>query len=103
MSSASYLAIIVLELQDPRWNTYIEFHRIVLSLPDVTELHIPGLTESNTKNMPVVLVFTTPRIKKMSFHVSFSTTVYTVRYGTLHQPGSARQLSAKTNPAEPAE
>ncbi|KAK0476877.1 hypothetical protein IW261DRAFT_1490589 [Armillaria novae-zelandiae] len=73
MSSAPYLAITRLELQDPRWNTFIEFHRIVLSLPNVTELHISGLTELNTNNMPVVPASAAPRIKKMSFHISWST------------------------------
>ncbi|KAK0225432.1 hypothetical protein IW262DRAFT_686299 [Armillaria fumosa] len=73
MSSAPYLAITRLELQDPRWNTFIEFHRIVLSLPNVTELHILGLTELSTNNMPVVPASAAPRIKKMSFHVSWST------------------------------
>ncbi|SJK97006.1 uncharacterized protein ARMOST_00255 [Armillaria ostoyae] len=73
VSSVPYLAITRLELKAPRWNTFLDFHHIVISLPNVTELYISGLTELSTNDMPVVPAPAAPRIKKMCFHVSWST------------------------------
>ncbi|KAK0194947.1 hypothetical protein F5146DRAFT_1023532 [Armillaria mellea] len=73
MSSAPYLAITRLELEDPRWTTFLEFHHTVLSLPNMTEFYISGLTELTTNDMPVMLAPNAPRIKNMSFHGSWRT------------------------------
>ncbi len=72
VSSVPYLAITRLELIDPRWNTFLEFYHIVISLPNVTELYISGLTELSTNDMPVMPAPAAPRIKKMCFHVNWS-------------------------------
>ncbi len=72
VSSVPYLAITRLELIDPRWNTFLEFYHIIISLPNVTELYISGLTELSTNDMPVMPAPAAPRIKKMCFHVNWS-------------------------------
>ncbi|KAK0240774.1 hypothetical protein EDD85DRAFT_786578 [Armillaria nabsnona] len=73
VSSTPYLAITRLELTSP-WKrrispTFLEFHHIVLSLPNVTELHISGLTELSTNDGPVVPAPPAPRIRKMCVEV----------------------------------
>ncbi|KAK0240775.1 hypothetical protein EDD85DRAFT_378419 [Armillaria nabsnona] len=70
--SAPYLAITRLALKSPGCRTFLELHRIVLSLPNVTELHIPGLshlTELSTNDDPVVPAPPAPRIRKMCVEV----------------------------------
>ncbi|PBK95374.1 hypothetical protein ARMGADRAFT_797986 [Armillaria gallica] len=73
VSSTPYLAITRLELISPwRWcisPTFLEYHHIVLSLPNVTELHISGLTELSTNEDPVVPAPPAPRIRKMYVEV----------------------------------
>ncbi|PBK95352.1 hypothetical protein ARMGADRAFT_1011214 [Armillaria gallica] len=73
VSSAPYGAVARLELNNPRWNTFLEFHDIVLSLPNVTELYISDLREMNTINDAFVPVSLTPRIKKMHVDVDWDT------------------------------
>ncbi|PBK73442.1 hypothetical protein ARMSODRAFT_1015007 [Armillaria solidipes] len=73
VSSVPYLVITRLEVVGPRWNTFLEFHRIVLSLPNVTELYISGLRELCTNDAPIVPASATPRIKKMRVDVDWCT------------------------------
>ncbi|SJK96995.1 uncharacterized protein ARMOST_00244 [Armillaria ostoyae] len=71
LSSAPYGAVARLELCYPRWNTFLEFHQIIFSLPNVTELYISGLREMNTINDPSVPASLAPRIKKMHVDVNW--------------------------------
>ncbi len=68
VSSAPYLAITRLELTTPQWHTFSEFHRIVLSLPNVTELHIAGVEEWSI-NKPATPALPAPRIRKIGVDV----------------------------------
>ncbi len=73
VSSTPYLAITRLELNSPETlrisPTFLEFHHIVLSLPNVTELHISGLSELSTHDDPAVPAPPAPRIRKMCVEV----------------------------------
>ncbi len=73
VSTAPYGAVARLELNNPQWNTFLEFHGIVLSLPNVTELYISDLREMNTINDAFVPVSLAPRIKKMHVDVDWDT------------------------------
>ncbi|KAK0183705.1 hypothetical protein F5146DRAFT_1081951 [Armillaria mellea] len=73
VSSAPYFAITRLEVKGPRWNTFLEFHHTVLSLPNVTELYISGLTEQNTNDDPVVPAPPAPCIRKMLVNIECGT------------------------------
>ncbi|KAK0448664.1 hypothetical protein EV421DRAFT_1477336 [Armillaria borealis] len=73
VSSAPYRAVARLELRYPRWNTFLEFHQIIFSLPNVTELYISNLREMNTINDPFVPASLSPRIKKMHVDVDWDT------------------------------
>ncbi|PBK73435.1 hypothetical protein ARMSODRAFT_633992 [Armillaria solidipes] len=73
VSSAPYGAVARLELRSPRWITFLEFHQIVFSLPNVTELYISGLREMNTINDPSVLAPPAPRIKNIRVDVKWGT------------------------------
>ncbi|KAK0240771.1 hypothetical protein EDD85DRAFT_816158 [Armillaria nabsnona] len=68
VSSAPYLAITRLELTTPQWHTFSEFHHIVLSLPNVTELHIAGVEEWSI-NKPATPALPAPRIRKIGVDV----------------------------------
>ncbi|KAK0462580.1 uncharacterized protein EV420DRAFT_1477283 [Desarmillaria tabescens] len=63
ISSAPYLAVTRLEFKRPRWSTFLEFHHIVLSFPNVTELYISDLTELYEPDDPAMPVSPAPRIK----------------------------------------
>ncbi len=52
---------------------FLESHRIVSSLPSVTELHISDLIELSTKDASVVPAPTAPRIKKMRVDIDWGT------------------------------
>ncbi|KAK0194955.1 hypothetical protein F5146DRAFT_1023601 [Armillaria mellea] len=69
LSSAPYGAIARLELTGPRWNCFEEFHDVVLSLPNVTELYIEDLTGLDVADDPVVPAPSAPRIKKIYIDV----------------------------------
>ncbi|PBK73420.1 hypothetical protein ARMSODRAFT_633562 [Armillaria solidipes] len=71
LSSAPYGAVARLELCYPRWNTFLEFHQIIFSLPNVTELYISDLREMDTINDPFVPASLAPRIKKMHVDVDW--------------------------------
>ncbi len=75
VTSAPYLTITGLTLSFPGWHTFLEFHRIVLSLPNVTELHISGLSELSTPDDPVVPAPPAPRIRKMCVEVQGDGTI----------------------------
>ncbi|KAK0448684.1 hypothetical protein EV421DRAFT_1477948 [Armillaria borealis] len=69
VSSAPYLAITRLELTSPQWHTFSEFHHIVLSLPNVTELHVAGVEELSTLNKLATPTPPAPRIRKIGVDV----------------------------------
>ncbi|KAK0194957.1 hypothetical protein F5146DRAFT_266291 [Armillaria mellea] len=73
VSTAPYHAIARLELISPQWYTFLEFHHIVLSLPNVTELFISGLGALTTRNELVIPAPPAPRIRKMYLHISGNT------------------------------
>ncbi|KAK0476867.1 hypothetical protein IW261DRAFT_335644 [Armillaria novae-zelandiae] len=73
VSSAPYLAITHLELEHPQWSSFREFHNIVLSLPNVTELYISELLDVIPNNDPVVPVPLAPRIRKLCVEVAWGT------------------------------
>ncbi|SJK97012.1 uncharacterized protein ARMOST_00261 [Armillaria ostoyae] len=72
VTSVPYLAITRLALECPQWHTFLEFHHIVLSLPNVTELHIIScLSEFSPNEDPVMPVPPAPRIKKIRVDVDW--------------------------------
>ncbi|PBK73423.1 hypothetical protein ARMSODRAFT_952489 [Armillaria solidipes] len=74
VSLAPYLAITRLALEGPEWDTFLEFHHIVLSLPNVTELHIIScLKELSPDDDPVVPAPPAPRIKNIRVDVDWGT------------------------------
>ncbi|KAK0240797.1 hypothetical protein EDD85DRAFT_378941 [Armillaria nabsnona] len=75
VSSAPYLAITRLVLEGPEWNTFLEFHHIVLSLPNVTELHIISCLSQLSPNEDPVRWQGPPvlRIKKIRVDVDWGT------------------------------
>ncbi len=73
VSSAPYGAVTRLELRFPRWNTSLEFHQIIFSLPNMTELYILDMREMNTINDPFVPAPPAPRIKNIRVDVDWGT------------------------------
>ncbi len=72
--SAPYLAITRLALECPQWHTFLEFHDIVLSLPNVTELHIISCLNDGSPNEDFVMPApSAPRIKKIRVDVDCGT------------------------------
>ncbi|PBK95373.1 hypothetical protein ARMGADRAFT_797974 [Armillaria gallica] len=74
--SAPYLAVTRLALEFPRWHTFLEFHLIVLSLPNVTELHIISCVSEFSSNEDSDRVTPTPhapRLKKIRVDVDWGT------------------------------
>ncbi len=74
--SAPYLAVTRLALEFPRWHTFLEFHLIVLSLPNVTELHIISCVSEFSLNEDSDRVTPTPRaprLKKIRVDVDWGT------------------------------
>ncbi|KAK0432052.1 uncharacterized protein EV420DRAFT_1490261 [Desarmillaria tabescens] len=66
MSSAPYLAVTRLELKGPQWCTFLEFHHIILSFPNLTELYILGMRHLIVYGGSVIMPASpAPRIKKM--------------------------------------
>ncbi len=80
VSSAPYLAITNLELISPQWHAFLEFHYIVLSLPNVTNLYLSklvGLISTNPEELalnsnPALPAPPAPRIRTMHVHVHVS-------------------------------